>query len=72
MSEWIKTTEKKPDDFEYVLVCTEQKEIDKAKYSFDMGRYYFANSDMWCYEDYITHWMPLPEPPESEVNNERL
>ena len=60
MSEWVRVENCLPEDGDFVLV------LDLA------GAYHLADyfAGMWCETteglelDAITHWMPLPEPPE--------
>jgi hypothetical protein len=75
--EWIDVTEKLPECWSqhrldyasgYLLGCTKYGEIEITqlwKYYKDDGtsEYYWEGSD-WE-PGYITHWMPLPTPPEN-------
>jgi len=66
MSEWISVRNRLPELNEYVLVCTELKWISVARmFSSDDGCPYQWISEDSSYIDsrWITHWMPLPEPP---------
>lgn len=76
MSEWIKCSERLPE--EYVIVICYAKHYDDENFSVRPG---------WCWKqddkhkwvtsvigtngvdgqiDEVTHWMPLPSPPEDE------
>jgi len=70
MTEWIDINERKPELGKSVLVNTKRT-------LFSVAVMYLANpldSDefVWCFEsgresfvfDFISHWMPLPEPPK--------
>lgn len=75
--EWIKVSEKLPEFTgssetlkwsEDVIICVLNQ---KKEHNICFG--YYTSSDSWCYDygeplykgEYITHWMPLPNPPES-------
>lgn len=58
-TEWISTKERLPDDISKVLFYTTIP-------SFEIGYY---DGVEWCCEGWferneVTHWMPLPKPPE--------
>lgn len=69
MSQWIKCSERMPEDFIDVLVCTEEFQIHEG-----FRLVYGDGNSVWklyCYNKIyenevviITHWMPLPEPPQ--------
>ena len=60
VQEWISVDDELPEDQEEVLVCTRSKNgirnIDKGYMAFDR----------FIHRGYaeVTHWMPLPNPPE--------
>ncbi len=72
---WIPVTERLPEqrinqntlDFEYVLCATTFGDVRPYKYGRRIGQ---GDAHFWNgagYADaYITHWMPLPEPPKEE------
>jgi len=58
---WISIEERPPEKGERVLVCIQTRfgpEID-IKRHLSNGRFVHLN-----YDEPITHWMPLPEPPK--------
>ncbi len=61
MSEWISVKDRVPEEGERVLVynptCSEKHRVD-IEYRFD--RNFWESDGVYSY---ITHWMPLPEPP---------
>lgn len=64
--EWIPCSEKLPERFQKAIVC---REIEKGVYLVEQG--YKDVGDWWkvygTRTKMITHWMPMPLPPE-EVN----
>ena len=68
-SEWISVKDKLPDEEQKVLCFTCDEEIVVADFSH--FSYDFGELGEWHYwgirpPEFVTHWMPLPEPPESE------
>ena len=67
---WIPVTERLPDNIgEEVLVCNE--DYGKSDLGFATVAVYNGNGWLECWDRKmylasITHWMPLPEPPEKE------
>ncbi len=62
---WISVKDRLPDDVNGVIVCDEFGRVYPA--------YYYTFDECWMYSftaercsHKITHWMPLPEPPERE------
>lgn len=61
MSEWISTDERKPFTDGLYLVCTNVNSIEIAEYKM-FSRTFRLSEDLDGWE-FVTHWMPLPEPP---------
>jgi len=71
--EWISVEERLPEqrinqntlDFEYVLCATTFGDVRPYKYGsrIGQGEAHFWNGAGYV-DAYVTHWMPLPEPPE--------
>ncbi len=64
VTDWIPVTERLPEDYEAVLVYFKWKtfpggDVDQDCYNSSLGR--------WGTTRNITHWMPLPQPPEVKV-----
>ncbi len=66
MTEWIKCSDRMPEEGREVLACL------VAGYSDPRARQMSFEGRVWCsgacdYDvDEVTHWMPLPSPPEVE------
>lgn len=68
MTQWIKCSERLPEEFADILVCTEDSQVHEGYYFV-----YADNTPVWkvyCYSKLyandagiVTHWMPIPEPP---------
>ena len=65
--EWISVNERLPEEDEDVLVMTAEGKFASGGMhvaSLDEdGVWYPSHGDGWEFPD-VTHWMPLPEPPE--------
>ena len=58
-SEWISVEDRLPKKEGLYLVYTKKGYIEIDRFAiFDVGYYWVE------LEDYVTHWMPLPEPPK--------
>lgn len=66
MSEWIKCSERMPEETDDIIVaCSDGTVISGISYSRRKGFYMAAleyDSDEPIKD--VSHWMPLPEPPE--------
>lgn len=60
---WISCNEQMPEDGISVLICSKRNIVSKATYESDMGYFYIADSEFHYNELDITHWQPLPNPP---------
>ena len=64
--QWIPVTERLPDTFRTVIVCRENV---KGEFVVEQG--FKDVGDWWkvygTRTKKVTHWMPLPEPPEAEA-----
>ncbi|AOM40529.1 DUF551 domain-containing protein [Xenorhabdus hominickii] len=60
--EWIKTSDRLPNDDGYYLVYETFNNRVADDYFFHNG-----SGDHWkLFHIHVTHWMPLPEPPTGE------
>ena len=67
MTEWIPVTERLPETCAPVLVCLhwglDDNEITVGEYWGNSK----ASPGWGTFDPYVTHWMPLPEPPKEET-----
>lgn len=82
MSEWISVEERLPTVYDDYLVAIKQKYPEEKDYEYNTDMALFVGwggyiDDKWDtvhdwiegQETHITHWMPLPEPPEEETDD---
>ena len=63
-SGWISVKDRLPERFEPVLVCREKNGAPHVEQGFkDVGDWWKVYGTR---TKYVTHWMPLPAPPEKE------
>lgn len=66
MNEWISVKDRLPEKSASVLICATGHRVtayyDKVKEVFRLTE----DENLYYLTEYVTHWMPLPEPPESE------
>jgi hypothetical protein len=60
---WIKCSDRMPEDGRDVLVWDINREVSKRYYT--EGAYFASFHGHWKTLDEVTHWMPLPEAPEN-------
>lgn len=68
-SPWISVKERLPEPEKEVIILNGRKQIDIDHLTDDgEGGYYWWKSDdiIWCDDDEITHWMPIPELPKED------
>lgn len=81
MSEWISVKDGLPDADGIYLVCdrrlngvpwvhTAGFKKTSSSWCESHGMYYDDRYGRYREQDKFTHWMPLPEPPKEETNNE--
>ena len=63
---WVACSERMPEQFVEVLVCTEDGSRYVAALNQSMN---WDDGDFFDDIQYVTHWMPLPAAPQQEVNN---
>ena len=61
-SRWISVSERLPDDFDWYLVCGKYYSNRVAYYDLKIKTFKIDGEELF----HITHWMPLPNPPEVE------
>ena len=70
ISPWISVEERLPEPEKDVIILNGRKHIDIDHLTDDgEDNYYWWKSDdtIWCDDDKITHWMPIPELPKEEL-----
>lgn len=66
---WISVEERLPEPEKDVIILNKRKQVDIDFLTDDFeGGYYWWKSDeaIFCEDDEITHWMPIPELPKEE------
>ena len=63
-TQWIPVTERLP--YESVFVHGKGGELIVAQYS-HKHKWWEDDEGYYCDTNYVTHWMPLPEPPKEET-----
>lgn len=68
-SPWVSVEDKLPEPEKEVIILDKRKHIDIDFLTHDgVGGYYWWKSDetIWCDDDEITHWMPIPQLPKED------
>jgi len=71
MSKWISVKDRLPEHGVHVLTFSSEENYYAVSYLI-----YLSNERIWANgcllgNDNITHWMPLPKPPEIKEDNEK-
>lgn len=66
MSEWISVDYRLPPDFQPCLIYLQGKEKceDSCAVVTEEGWFWWIDGVCGIVEGHVTHWIPLPEPPE--------
>ena len=64
-SNWISVKDRLPEEGENVLTYGARPSYDVVY----VNRLIDKKSGEWLYGEYVTHWMPLPQPPTNEDEN---
>lgn len=61
--DWISVKDRLPETEDHVLCCTQSKKGGQ-----NIVRGYYRRDGLWVsgMNSNVTHWMPLPDPPELE------
>ena len=65
-SKWIPVSERLPEPWKWILCYCEVGNIEMLRYDDFMDEWGSVNINRAYKKDYVTHWMPLPEPPKGE------
>ena len=63
---WIPVTERFPEPWKWILCYCEVGNIEMLRYDDFMDEWGSVNINMAFTKGYVTHWMPLPEPPKGK------
>jgi hypothetical protein len=66
MNQWISVKDRLPDFCQHYLVTNGRAQM-VAAFNLSGVWDFFDNAVFWDSED-VTHWMPLPQPPENTPN----
>ena len=60
---WISVRDRLPESGKQALCLTKRGEVWVAAWD-DVGDHLWSDGEIWCSNGYVTHWMPLPQPPK--------
>ena len=66
VQKWIPVTERLPEPGKWVLCACRANIIEVLKYDHTMGDWDSTMPERCYMKGFVTHWMPLPEPPKGE------
>ena len=68
--DWIKCSEMMPDNFDMIIFCAHNKFVSCGRYCGIKNGHKTWESDEYVYwDDEVSHWMPLPDPPKEATDN---
>lgn len=69
--EWISVNDRLPENISTVIVAVKEMEYPTTAWYSDLDNaWYLTEKDFFRLKNNeftVTHWMPLPEPPEEEI-----
>ena len=66
IQKWIPVSEKLPEPMEWVLCACRANIIEVLRYDHIMNDWDTTMPNRCYMKGFVTHWMPLPEPPKEE------
>ena len=66
VQKWIPISERLPEPWKWILCYCEAGNIEMLRYDDFIEEWGSINLNRAYKKDYVTHWMPLPEPPKGD------
>ena len=67
-TKWIPVTERLPEDMDWVLCASIDGVVHILRYDYITDDWDVFGRQNTCYRTgFVTHWMPLPEPPKEDA-----